>query len=49
MLKTAEGLISLLNTLCLIEKRALLAFQLNVFSAVTNLPLDETVTPRYLY
>ena len=49
MLKTAEGLILLLNILCLIENNSLLAFRLKVFSAVMNLPLEETVIPKYLH
>ena len=49
MLKTAEGLVLLLNILCLIENNALLALRLKVFSAVMNLPLEETFIPKYLY
>ena len=48
--KTADGLKFLLNTLCLIENDALLAFSISsFFSAVMNLPLEETFIPRYVY
>ena len=47
--KTAAGFIYLSNILCLIENKALLAFELKFFSADKNLPLADMSTPRYLY
>ena len=49
MRKTADGLILLLNTLCLIENNALLAFKLKLFlqlwiyHLMKHLPLDTYI------